>query len=49
MVILSSSLLFLLAGFKLNYASTWGHYGSRIVGNFSRSFREVLGSIIDIL
>jgi len=48
-VILSSSFLFLLAGFKLNYASMWGHYGSRIVGIFSKSFREVLGSITDIL
>jgi hypothetical protein len=31
-----------------NYENMWGHYGSRIVGVFSRPFNKVLGSITDI-
>ncbi len=31
------------------YASMWGHYESKIVGEFSRPFSEALGLTIDIL
>jgi hypothetical protein len=32
-----------------SYVSMWGHYGSRIMGVFSRPFSEVSGSITNIL
>jgi hypothetical protein len=46
---LFSFFLFLLMNFKQeNYASMWGHYGSKVMGAYSRPFNEVLGSTIDL-
>jgi len=32
-----------------NYAHMWGHYGSKIVGVFSRPFNQALGLTTNIL
>jgi len=44
---------FLLVSFgrfqRESYASVWGHYGSKIMGVFSRPLSKALSLIIDIL
>ncbi len=49
----NTSLFFLHVSFgrfrQESYANMWGHYGSRIVGVFSRTFNDALGLTIDIL